>query len=281
MATRATLADRYQGRRLNSPNDVVVKSDGSVYFTDPPYAVSAGLHRDEGWWQRMVPGKQLAVNGVYRLDPDGLLTLLVDDFALPNGLAFSPDEKSLYIDDSERRVIRVCDVRDDGTLANGRVLLDMASADAGVPDGMKVDGEGNIFCTGPGGLWVCRPSGELLGRVRFPELPANVAWGEDWNTLLVTARTSVYRLRHTGAGTAAAVEHRESHRRKHAQHVRNQPPTRARETPGGPGHLQGRVSPRPARARALLVKLPCRSSRMRRNELRAISRRTLLVGVLR
>ena len=192
---RTTLAERYQGQRLNSPNDVVVRSDGSLYFTDPPYAVSAGLNRDAGWWQRMVPGKQLAVNGVYRLQSDGELTLLVDDFALPNGLAFSPDEKTLYVDDSERRVIRAFDVLEDGSLANSRVLLDMASPDAGVPDGMKVDAVGNIFCTGPGGIWVCRPSGEFLGRVLLPELPANLAWGEDWNTLLVTARTSVYRLR--------------------------------------------------------------------------------------
>ena len=192
---RTTLAERFQGRRLNSPNDIVVKSDGSLYFTDPPYAVSAGLNRDAGWWQRMVPGKQLPVNGVYRLQSDGQVTLLVDDFALPNGLAFSPDEKTLYVDDSERRVIRAFDVLEDGTLANSRVLLDMASSDAGVPDGMKVDAVGNIFCTGPGGIWVCRPSGEFLGRVLLPELPANLAWGEDWSTLLVTARTSIYRLR--------------------------------------------------------------------------------------
>ena len=192
---RTTLAERYRGQRLNSPNDVVVKSDGSLYFTDPPYAVATGLNRDAGWWQRMVPGKQLVVNGVYRLQSDGELTLLVDDFALPNGLAFSPDEKTLYVDDSERRVIRAFDVLEDGTLGNSHVLLDMASPDAGVPDGMKVDAVGNIFCTGPGGIWVCRPSGELLGRVLLPELPANLAWGEDWSTLLVTARTSVYRLR--------------------------------------------------------------------------------------
>jgi gluconolactonase len=192
---RATLTDRYQGMRFNSPNDVVVKSDGSIYFTDPPYAVSNWLTRDSGWWSRMVPGKQLAINGVYRLKPEGELTLLADDFALPNGLAFAPDEKTLYIDDSERRVIRAFDVGEDGTLANGRVLLDMASPDSGVPDGMKVDALGNVFCTGPGGIWVCRPSGELLGRVVLPELPANLAWGEDWSTLLITARTSIYRLR--------------------------------------------------------------------------------------
>ena len=194
--SRTTLAERYQGRRLNSPNDLVVRSDGSIYFTDPPYAVVANLVRDPGWWSRALPGKQLNFNGVYRLAPDGTLSLLVDDFALPNGLAFSPDESILYVDDSERRHIRAFDVQEEGKLVNDRVILDMASPDPGVPDGMKVDAAGNIFCTGPGGIWVCRPSGELLGRIVVPELPANVAWGgEDWSTLFITARTSVYRIR--------------------------------------------------------------------------------------
>jgi gluconolactonase len=192
---RTTLAERYQGKRLNSPNDIVVKSDGSIYFTDPPYAVSANVVREPGWSAKMIPGKQLSFNGVYRLTADGTLTLLVDDFALPNGLAFSPDEAILYVDDSERKHIRALDVQEDGTLANSRVVLDMASSDPGVPDGMKVDADGNIFCTGPGGIWVCRPSGELLGRIVLPELPANLAWGgDDWTTLFATARTSVYRI---------------------------------------------------------------------------------------
>jgi gluconolactonase len=193
--SRTTLVDRYHGLRLNSPNDLVVRSDGSIYFTDPPYAVSASVVREPGWWSQMIAGKQLAVNGVYRLTPDGRLDLLVEDMALPNGLAFSPDEKTLYINDSEHRHIRAFDLLDDGRLANGRVLLDMASPDPGVPDGMKVDGAGNIFSTGPGGIWVCRPTGELLGRVILGELPANLAWGDDWCTLFVTAQTSVYRLR--------------------------------------------------------------------------------------
>lgn len=191
---RTSLVERYEGLRLNSPNDIVVKSDGSIYFTDPPYAVSANVVRIKGWWEGELPGKQLDFNGVYRLAPDGTLTLLVNDFALPNGLAFSPDEKTLYIDDSERKHIRAFDVQADGSLANSRVLLDMASPDEGVPDGMKVDVDGNIFCTGPGGIWVCRPSGELLGRIVLPEIPANLAWGDDWCTLFVTARTSVYRI---------------------------------------------------------------------------------------
>jgi sugar lactone lactonase YvrE len=193
--TRRTIVDRYQGLRLNSPNDLVVKSDGSIYFTDPPYAVSANVVRGPEWWLAMLPGKQQRVNGVYRLSPDGRLDLLVEDFALPNGLAFSPDERTLYVDDSERKHIRAFDVATDGSLAGGRVLLDMASPDPGVPDGMKVDHLGNLYCTGPGGIWVCRPNGDLLGRILLPELPANLAWGDDWTRLFVTARTSMYRIR--------------------------------------------------------------------------------------
>ena len=195
--TRTTLAERFQGKRLNSPNDIVVKSDGAIYFTDPPYGVHAGTvgkPRPPKWWAEPMPGKEQPCNGVYRLDAGGALTLLVDDFVLPNGLAFSPDERVLYVDDSERKHIRAFDVRSDGTLANGRVLLDMSSSDPGVPDGFKVDLEGNIFCTGPGGVWVCRPDGELLGRIILPELPANLGWGEDGSALFATARTSVYRL---------------------------------------------------------------------------------------
>jgi gluconolactonase len=116
------------------------------------------------------------------------------DFVKPNGLAFSPDESLLYIDDSAQKHIRAFSVRPDGTLANGRILLDMASDDPGVPDGLKVDREGNVFCTGPGGIWVCRADGTLLGRIVLPELPANLAWGEDGSVLFITARTSLYRL---------------------------------------------------------------------------------------
>jgi gluconolactonase len=128
------------------------------------------------------------------LTPDGTLALLVDDFALPNGLAFAPDESVLYIDDSAHKHLRAFDVRPDGTLTNSRILLDMASDDPGVPDGLKVDQRGHVFCTGPGGVWVCRPTGELLGRLLLPELPANLAWGEDGSVLFLTARTSVYRV---------------------------------------------------------------------------------------
>jgi gluconolactonase len=195
--TRTVLAERFEGKRLNSPNDIVVKSDGSIYFTDPPYAVqpsTPGMPRPPDWWTKPIPGKEQPCNGVYRITPDGTLHLLVDDFALPNGLAFSPDEAVLYIDDSAHKHIRAFDVRPDGTLTNSRILLDMASEDPGVPDGLKVDLHGNVFSTGPGGVWVCRPNGEWLGRIVLPELPANLAWGEDGSVLFLTARTSVYRL---------------------------------------------------------------------------------------
>ena len=195
--TRTVLAERFQGKRLNSPNDIVLKSDGTIYFTDPPYAVqpsTPGVPRPEGWWANPIPGKEQPCHGVYRLAPDGTLHLLVDDFALPNGLAFSPDESVLYIDDSAHKHIRAFAVGADGRLTNGRVLLDMASEDPGVPDGLKVDVRGNVFCTEPGGVWVCRANGTLLGRIVLPELPANLAWGEDGSVLFLTARTSVYRL---------------------------------------------------------------------------------------
>ena len=194
---RTVLAEHFQSKRLNSPNDIVVKSDGSIYFTDPPYAVQPsrpGVVRPPGWWTQPIPGKEQPCHGVYRLAPDGTLHLLVDDFALPNGLAFSPDESVLYIDDSAHKHIRAFAVGADGRLTNGRVLLDMASEDPGVPDGLKVDVRGNVFCTGPSGVWVCRANGTLLGRIVLPELPANLAWGEDGSVLFLTARTSVYRL---------------------------------------------------------------------------------------
>jgi gluconolactonase len=195
--TRTALVEQFQGKRLNSPNDIVVKSDGSIYFTDPPYAVqpsTPGVPRPPDWWTKPIPGKEQPCHGVYRIAPDGTVRLLLDDFALPNGLAFSPDESVMYIDDSARKHIRALDVRPDGTLAGSRILLDMASDDPGVPDGLKVDAQGNVFCTGPGGVWVCRADGRFLGRIVLPELPANLAWGEDGSVLFLTARTSVYRL---------------------------------------------------------------------------------------
>jgi len=186
--TVVTLADRYQGKRLNSPNDVVVKSDGSIYFTDPPYGV-----RPED--------RELDFQGVYRWAPDGTLTLLVDDFEKPNGLAFSPDEKTLYIADTDRRHVRAFDVQPDGTLAHSRILAELKSDAPGGPDGMKVDVEGNLYVTGPGGTWVFDPTGKHLGTIVTPEGPANCAWGDaDWKTLYITARTSIYRVRVKVAG---------------------------------------------------------------------------------
>ncbi len=183
-----TMVDRYQGKRLNSPNDVVVHASGSIYFTDPPY----GILPDLG---------ELGYFGVYRIGTDGALTLLVSDFVRPNGLAFSPDESVLYIDDSDRRHIRAFDLRPDGSLANDRVFVDMEVEAEGSPDGMKVDVEGNVYCTGGGGLWVVDPSGRHLGTFSFPELPANVAFGgPDNRTIYVTARTSVYSIRANVAG---------------------------------------------------------------------------------
>jgi gluconolactonase len=202
--TRTVLAEHFQGKRLNSPNDIVVKSDGAIYFTDPPYGVQPsrpGTVRPEGWWKHPIPGKEQSIQGVYRISPDGRLDLVADDFALPNGLAFSPDESVLYIDDSAKKHIRAFDVRPDGTLTGSRVLLDMASNDPGVPDGLKVDVQGNVFCTGPGGVWVCRPDGAFLGRIVLPELPANLGWAEDGSVLHVTARTSVYRVATRTRGT--------------------------------------------------------------------------------
>ncbi len=194
---RTTLAEQYQGKQLNSPNDIVVKSDGAIYFTDPPYAVriaTPGAARPEGWWAAPIPGKEQSCNGVYRLTAGGEPQLLVDDMALPNGLAFSPDESVLYIDDSAHKHIRTFDVRADGSLTNSRILMAFDSNDPGVPDGMKVDVQGNVFCTGPGGVWICRADGTILGRIILPELPANLAWGEDGSVLFFTARTSVYRV---------------------------------------------------------------------------------------
>ncbi len=190
----SVLADQYQGRRLNSPNDVVVRSDGSIYFTDPPY----GLKNLDTW-------KELSFNGVYRLTPDGKLVLLVDDFDRPNGLAFSPDESVLYIDDTARCHIRAFDVSPDGTLSNGRVFIDMQSAETGSADGMKVDRKGNIYCTGPGGIWLIDSNGRCLGRIAIPEAPANLAWGDkDWRTLYITARSSIYSLRLAVPGVAVS-----------------------------------------------------------------------------
>ena len=190
-----TIASHYQGKRLNSPNDIVVKSDGSLYFTDPPYGLSAAFGAESE--------KELDFQGVYRLSADyETLTLLVDDFDRPNGICFSPDESILYINDTERMHVRAFDVQSDGTIANGRVFGE-EEGDNGKPDGMKVDVQGNVYLTGPNGIWVFASNGTHLGIILVPERAANLAWGgDDWKTLFITASTSVYRIACKIAGVA-------------------------------------------------------------------------------
>ncbi len=185
--TIVTIASHYADRRLNSPNDVVVKSDGSVYFTDPPY----GLNSIFG----TMGEQELPFYGVYRWSPnDEELSLLIDD-SVPNGLAFSPDESLLYIADTEMNHIRVFDIGDDGKAMNGRIFAEIPGNPL-APDGIKVDSEGNVYATGDGGIWVLNSGGQRLGIIEVPELPANLCWGgEDWKTLFITARTSLYRVR--------------------------------------------------------------------------------------
>jgi gluconolactonase len=183
------LADRYEGKRLNSPNDLVFKSDGSLYFTDPPF----GLPKFDD-----DPRKELPYSGVFRL-ADGKLQLVSRDLLGPNGLAFSPDEKYLYVAnwDAQQKVVMRYDVKADGTLSNGTVFFDMTGAPGEEAlDGLKVDQEGHLYVSGPGGVWVISPEGKHLGTIKGPKLPANFAWGdEDGKTLYMTARTALYRMR--------------------------------------------------------------------------------------
>jgi gluconolactonase len=187
------LADKYEGQRLNSPNDAVYKSDGSLYFTDPPYGFPK---QDED------PKKELKFNGVYRLSGDKL-QLLTKDMTRPNGLAFSPDEKYLYVANSDpaKKVWMRYEVRSDGTLGNGKLFFDATQEkEEGLPDGLKVDTKGNIFATGPGGIWVFSPESKHLGTIKPAEVPANCAWGDDGKSLYMTARTSLYRIKLNTSG---------------------------------------------------------------------------------
>lgn len=182
--TVAPIAERYQGKRLNSPNDVICKSDGSVYFTDPPY----GVKPEE---------RELDFQGVFRISPDGkALASLARDFIKPNGIAFAPDENLLYVADTERGHIRAFDVADDGAIGNSRVICQIER-----PDGMKVDVEGNLYVAGMTGILVFDSSGKQLGVISTPLRPANLAFGEaDRKTLFITARTELYRVRVKIAG---------------------------------------------------------------------------------
>jgi gluconolactonase len=200
------LADAYQGKKLNSPNDLVYRSDGSLYFTDPPYGLRTQKDTD--------PEKQLKVNGVYRLPhatdqkpgappANAELQLLVSDLTRPNGIAFSPDEKYLYVDNSEPKKIWMrYRVLPNGKLTEPKLLYDATSDPRpGAPDGMKIDEQGNIYSAGPGGVWIFSPEGKALGTIVMPERTANLTWaGPDRKTLYITASTSVYRVHLNIAG---------------------------------------------------------------------------------
>jgi gluconolactonase len=179
------LADRYEGKRFNSPNDVVTGPDGALYFTDPTLDLPKGEKQE------------IPFQGVYRLSPTGEVRLLTKELAQPNGLAFSPDGQRFYVDDSERRNIIVYEFAAGQGLSHGRVFGEEPGGPGdGVPDGMRVDAAGNLFVTGPLGIWIWNPQGQHLGTIVMPEQPANLAWGDaDYGTLYITATTSVYRVR--------------------------------------------------------------------------------------
>lgn len=203
--TITVLADSYQGKKLNSPNDLVYRSDGSLYFTDPPYGLPTQGDSD--------PLKELQVNGVYRIPnarqhkpgapPDrDKLQLIIKDLPRPNGIVFSPDEKTLYVSDTQRKVWMSYPVHADGSVGEGKVLLD-CSADKtpGNPDGIRVDKKGNVYGAGPGGVWVISPDGKHLATINVPEVVSNVAWGDaDGKSLYITASTSLYRIKLSVAG---------------------------------------------------------------------------------
>ncbi len=187
-----TLADRYDGKRFNSPNDGVFKRNGDLYFTDPPYGL-LGLNQD--------PAKELDFNGVYRLSPDGYVTLLTKEMTYPNGIGFSPDEKTLYVAQSDPAfaIWKAFEVLPDGTLGTSRVFFDATDwakqGQKGLPDGLKVDHDGNIYATGPGGVHIFAPDGTRLGTFRTGEATANCGWGDDGHTLYITADMYLCRVK--------------------------------------------------------------------------------------
>jgi gluconolactonase len=183
---RTVLADRFEGKRFGGPNDVVVKSDGAIYFTD---TFGAFRLRDKD------PRKELDSNGVY-MWKDGKLSLVVKDMPQVNGLAFSPDEKYLYVNGSRDNYVNRYEVKADGTLANGKLFIDMKGTEPGVTDGLRIDTKGNLYETGPGGTWIISPEGKHLGTIRAPEISTNIGFGDaDMKTLYIAARTSIYRIR--------------------------------------------------------------------------------------
>jgi gluconolactonase len=191
-----TLVDRFEGNRINSPNDVVFKSNGDLYFTDPPFGLPNSF--DD-------PRKETPFQGVYKYSKDGKLALLTKQLKAPNGIAFSPDEKQLYISNADRAnaVWMAFDVSIDGGIENGRVLFNAtpwAKHKPGLPDGMKVDRYGNIFAAGPGGIHVFSPRGEHLGSIETGVATGNLAWGEDGSTLFITSNSNVFRLKLTTKG---------------------------------------------------------------------------------
>jgi len=192
--TKTTLADRYDGHRLNSPNDLAFKSNGDLYFTDPAYGLPKTF--DD-------PQRELPFCGVYRRSKDGKVSLLTKDLQAPNGIAFSPDEKRLYVSDSAQSLWMAYDVKPDGTLGAGRVFFDAkpwTKTRKGAPDGLKVDRQGNLFASGPEGIYVFAPDGTHLGTIETGVPTANCAWGDDGSTLYITANTAVYRIRLTTKG---------------------------------------------------------------------------------
>ena len=193
---KRTLADSFEGKRFNSPNDLTVKSNGDIYFTDPPYGLPGNA--DD-------PRRELGFFGVYRLTADGVVTALVRDMTRPNGIAFSPDEKTLYVAQSDpaKALWMAFPVNPDGTLGKGRMFADVTAVVdklPGLPDGMKVDRMGNLWATGPGGIYVFTPEGRLLGRIDTGQRTANCNWGDDGSTLYITADSYLCRIRTTTRG---------------------------------------------------------------------------------
>lgn len=192
------LADTFEGKRFNSPNDLVFHSSGALYFTDPPYGLP-------GQWKD--PKKELAYQGVYRRGTDGAITLLTKELNAPNGLAFSPDEKTLYVaqSDPQKPIWMAYPVNADGSIGAGRVFADSSAEfkakQPGLPDGLKVDTKGNLWATGPGGVWIIAPDGTHLGTLSTGVPTANVAWGDDGSTLYITANKAVWRVKTKTKGT--------------------------------------------------------------------------------